>query len=616
MSGNDPARPRAGATRTVVVALLGVALLGGAGWRLLRTVERAPALQSVATAPAVPAERPSGAGAPVVVQAPGAREPESPTGPAEIVQAPPAPPPPAGQQSPAVVAPKAPVATLAHKEPEQPAPEAPAKAEPQQPAALAQQAPAKIVPPEPMQTVREAPAKVLPPERLAEGEPERPVPQSPATVEPQRQAKIVTPEPVKPLPEAPAKVSPQPPAKLARREPEPPVPQAPAKVEPQQPAKPVPQQQAKAIPAAPDKVLPRAAEQLAQPEQAKTVPPPVPAEPVQARAAEVAPPPVPAKAPPQDSAAAPVAAPDAAAGRPSFDIVRIGPQGDAVVAGRAAPGADVRVLDNGQEIARTQADPSGQWVVLPDKPLPAGGQQLTLAEREPGKPEIEGDAPVLLVVPAPQPATRAAPAGGAPAEPQAPATPLAVLTPDNAAPKLLQAPVPAPLASGKIAGKVGLDVVDYDDRGAIRFAGTGAPGSRVRLYIDDVAVGDAIVDPQGRWGLVPTVAVAKGDHRLRVDDLGIGGQVTARVELPFQRALLSPEEVLEGRVVVQPRQNLWRIARRAYGAGVRYTVIYEANREQIRDPNLIYPGQVFAIPAAVAAPAASDNTPSSASTSR
>ncbi|MGE0846966.1 MAG: LysM peptidoglycan-binding domain-containing protein [Flavobacteriaceae bacterium] len=42
--------------------------------------------------------------------------------------------------------------------------------------------------------------------------------------------------------------------------------------------------------------------------------------------------------------------------------------------------------------------------------------------------------------------------------------------------------------------------------------------------------------------------------------------------------------------------NLWTIARRIYGRGIRYSVIYDANRGQIRDPDLIYPGQVFTIP--------------------
>ncbi len=42
--------------------------------------------------------------------------------------------------------------------------------------------------------------------------------------------------------------------------------------------------------------------------------------------------------------------------------------------------------------------------------------------------------------------------------------------------------------------------------------------------------------------------------------------------------------------------SLWRIARRVYGRGVRYTVIYAANRAQIEDPDLIFPGQVFSVP--------------------
>jgi hypothetical protein len=73
------------------------------------------------------------------------------------------------------------------------------------------------------------------------------------------------------------------------------------------------------------------------------------------------------------------------------------------------------------------------------------------------------------------------------------------------------------------------------------------------------------------------------------------GRVTAVIALPFERA--APEDAISareaGRVVVQPGNSLWRIARRLYGEGYQYTVIYEANRDQIRDPDLIYPGQVF-----------------------
>ncbi|WP_246020157.1 LysM peptidoglycan-binding domain-containing protein [Aliigemmobacter aestuarii] len=49
-------------------------------------------------------------------------------------------------------------------------------------------------------------------------------------------------------------------------------------------------------------------------------------------------------------------------------------------------------------------------------------------------------------------------------------------------------------------------------------------------------------------------------------------------------------------VTVQPGFTLWRIARENFGDGVMYVQVFEANRDKIRDPDLIYPGQVFTIP--------------------
>lgn len=41
---------------------------------------------------------------------------------------------------------------------------------------------------------------------------------------------------------------------------------------------------------------------------------------------------------------------------------------------------------------------------------------------------------------------------------------------------------------------------------------------------------------------------------------------------------------------------LWNIAKKYYGNGSQYTKIYNANRDKIKNPSLIYPGQVFVIP--------------------
>ena len=89
-----------------------------------------------------------------------------------------------------------------------------------------------------------------------------------------------------------------------------------------------------------------------------------------------------------------------------------------------------------------------------------------------------------------------------------------------------------------------------------------------------------------------------------------------RVHMPFRREQLAARDIAEGRIVVQPGQSLWRLARRAYGSGVRYTVIYQANRDQIRDPDLIYPGQTFAVPEEVGGDAASGVAPAASSVSR
>ena len=288
-----------------------------------------------------------------------------------------------------------------------------------------------------------------------------------------------------------------------------------------------------------------------------------------------------------------------------------------MIAGRTAANADVTVLDGGKPLGHVRADDDGQFVFLPDTPLPTGGQQLTLSARAPDGRQLTSDKSVLLVVP-----DRAGP--GQPANP-----PLAVLTQPEAPSQVLQAPPAVAPSAGQAPtdehlllksgapAHLALDVVDYDEHGGIRFSGTAPAGTTVRLYIDNHLAGSIAADLTGRWTLTPEGTVTTGTHRLRADQLAANGRVASRVELPFQRVNIDPATLAEGRVLVQPGQNLWRLARRVYGSGLRYTVIYQANRDQIRDPHVIYPGQAFAIPAVPASGAPSGSTtPASSSKSR
>ncbi|TIS32620.1 MAG: LysM peptidoglycan-binding domain-containing protein, partial [Mesorhizobium sp.] len=55
-------------------------------------------------------------------------------------------------------------------------------------------------------------------------------------------------------------------------------------------------------------------------------------------------------------------------------------------------------------------------------------------------------------------------------------------------------------------------------------------------------------------------------------------------------------EHADGAVIIRRNDTLWRISRRVYGHGVRYSTIYLANQDQIRNPDRIWPGQVFKVP--------------------
>jgi nucleoid-associated protein YgaU len=290
-----------------------------------------------------------------------------------------------------------------------------------------------------------------------------------------------------------------------------------------------------------------------------------------------APPPPASGAAPQ-VATAPPPAPSPAA--PSFDIVRVSPDGRTVVAGRAAPGSKVTVLDGERELATVQADPRGEWVAVLDQPLQPGGHELRILQQVGDQPAVPSDRTVAVAVP-PASSTTSTP----------PSAPLVVSTPTSRGPStVLQAPGGTETLAR--SGALVLGAVDYDDQGYMALSGTAPAGTTVRVYVDNKVMGEATAGADRRWSLLPTETIPLGKRTVRVDQLDGSGSVTQRLEVPFERVAMAKP----GAVTIVRGDNLWTIARNRYGDGGRYTVIYEANKGQIRDPNLIYPGQIFVVP--------------------
>ncbi len=270
---------------------------------------------------------------------------------------------------------------------------------------------------------------------------------------------------------------------------------------------------------------------------------------------------------------------------PSFDVVRISPEGNAVIAGRAEPGAEVEVTVGDAVIATVTADDRGEWVAVPETPIEPGSRQLALTQRTVEGETVASESVVILLVPE-RPVVGESANQGA----------LALVMPrdDVGGATLLQTPTAGVGLKG--SEDFSLDTIEYDKNGAFALSGRAEPYSQITAYIDNRFIGNATADKNEIWRITPDALITPGLHKLRVDQIDATGNVIARLETPFSRAeFLLPSDV-NALVVVQPGNSLWRIARRRYGLGPQYVHIFEANRDQIMDPDLIYPGQIFELP--------------------
>lgn len=307
-----------------------------------------------------------------------------------------------------------------------------------------------------------------------------------------------------------------------------------------------------------------------------------------------------------ESQAAPQAAPSAASSAPpaqaapavppeavtvpTFDIARIAPDGRAVIAGRASPGAKIVLLDGGKEVAHSEADARGEWVVIAqDPPLGSGQHELRVVQHIEGRAPVTSEQVVVAVVPEKPAVPATSPGAGQPRDET-----LVMIAPPGGGPaKLVQAPSAAGVPR---SGDLAMSTLDYDDAGHVTVTGQATPGVVVRVYINDKMVAEGAAGRDGRWKLQPPDPIGPGNHTLRLDRLASDGKPMARLELPFERVVVPPGTKDTRRLVVVRGDNLWNIARAHYGAGFHHTVIYGANKEQIINPDLIYPGQVFSLP--------------------
>jgi hypothetical protein len=224
--------------------------------------------------------------------------------------------------------------------------------------------------------------------------------------------------------------------------------------------------------------------------------------------------------------------PDTDESVPVFDVARIDRTGDAVIAGRAAPGAIVELLLKGKVHDQAVADRSGQFVMIPPR-LPPGDYELTLRSHLPDGRQATSKQNVVVALDEPE----SSPGGLQSHAETSVGTPETVGTirpTMDQATGSSQAQQPRPSAL-QMAKRQDIDVSRTQQ------ATTGNPRS-------DEGPSSAAVESRNA-----TRVVSRGD-------------------------------------------SLWRISRVTYGVGTQYAIVYRANRNRIRNPDRIYPGQIIVLP--------------------
>ena len=311
---------------------------------------------------------------------------------------------------------------------------------------------------------------------------------------------------------------------------------------------------------------------------------------------------------------------------PTFDTFRVDPDGAMVIAGRAEAGQTIDIILANEALERVIADTNGNFVALPiagpsDQPrrlflladpdgaaIPSETSYIVAPIAPPAVvaavtvPDvIDEDAVVNLAESLTTPEVLQAP--------PVPVAPAIALAP-TAAPTVLQADADGVRivqdGSRDGAGNVALDAITYDPEGEVQLSGRATGDGAVQIYIDNQPVTTSSVTAGGDWQ-IELPQIDTGIYTLRIDEVDIDGAVVSRLETPFKReerqevaAVLAEETNADGFEVavktVQPGATLWAIAEENLGSGIFYVAIFEANNDLIRDPDLIYPGQIFRIP--------------------
>jgi hypothetical protein len=263
---------------------------------------------------------------------------------------------------------------------------------------------------------------------------------------------------------------------------------------------------------------------------------------------------------------------------PAFENLRVRHGGQPVVAGSAPPNWQVAIFARRQAVGWIRADADGRWTWRPGQGFAAGTHRLRALAFAPDGRVLVARSDLVLVMPD-------AAAGGTPGQ-----APLVLRMPRDGSGESKV------LMRAAESGGLSIGMIEYDTVGRITIVGRALPEAALRIYLGADFAGRAMADGDGHWRLGLTRPIPDGPTRIRVEHVAANNLVAERFALVQDFGISVAPALAPHRITVKRGQNLWRVARRVYGRGLLYTVIYGANRDHIDDPDHIRPGQQLLAP--------------------
>ena len=277
---------------------------------------------------------------------------------------------------------------------------------------------------------------------------------------------------------------------------------------------------------------------------------------------------------------------------PEIDIIKVSPDGSFVIAGKGQPNSNINILNKGDLIDSSIVDSDGNWVVISKENLKTGDNLISIDQ-------INNNGLVLK-------------------HKQLFITKIDKLKKDQ--PFVISVPnkngeniniIQQPLEKQKIY-KVENDLVIqkkiksnkkifniktifFNENGFVSIQGEVNFGKRLELYINKKIMKTIKIE-NSKWQYNSDTIFDYGLHDLLVVLKSDKDEILDKITFPFMRVEIPYNDLPENFILIKPGDMLWTIAYRLYGDPFKYIQIFEENKDQITNPDLIFPGQLFSIP--------------------